>query len=132
MPEEKPWAGPKEANSVPTGLALSVEVFEFEMTDYLRKRIGSVNLSHDCHATVTLLQDSGDLPSCSNAVMCSCKATFTLIMIKSRRWTYVDLWCLARRSKRQPSHRGPQPEHFYCASINTEYTLKLQLLFNCF
>ena len=43
MPEEKPWAGPKEANSVPTGLALSVEVFEFEMTDYLRKRIGSVH-----------------------------------------------------------------------------------------
>ena len=89
MPEGKPWAGPKEANSVPTGLALSVEVFEFEMTDYLSKRIGSVNLSHDCHATVTLLQDSGDLPSCSNAVMCSCKAKFTLTMIKSRRWTYM-------------------------------------------
>ena len=104
MPEGKPWAGPKEANSVPTGLALSVEVFEFEMTDYLRKRIGSVHLSHDCHATVTLLQDSGDLPSCSNAVMCSCKAEFTLMMIQSRRWTWVSsVW---PRGQRDSHHTG--------------------------
>ena len=62
-----------------------------------------------CHGyTVTGLWSSSQLQQCSH-VQLQGKIHSDDDSIQK---VDIDLWCLARRSKRQPSHRDTQPEHF--------------------